>query len=238
LTLAFVAANIGIGFFHEYQAERAMEWLKKLSSHTATVLRCGTVKSTVTSEVAVGDIVELRTGQIVPADLCLFWTFDLQIDESLLTGESLAVLKGTEVLPKDRGESPSKGECSNLAFAATVVTNGQGRGIVYATGMKTEMSKMAETLGGNGAGSMPARISLTKKLLVVQLVSTATKVTPLHNKLTEARKIGIISSYHCINPRHHCLTVQDHLGGGSVCYCPGVGDYSRVPDGGRSHDHG
>jgi len=144
-----------------------MESLKKLSSPTATVLRNGTaVVSVATSEVAVGDIVELRTGQVVPADLRLFSTFDLQIDESLLTGESLAVLKGTEVLPKDRGEFPSIGECSNLAFAGTVVTNGQGCGIVYATGMKTEMSKMAKTLGGSRVASKDKRNhTVAKKLL-------------------------------------------------------------------------
>ena len=134
-----------------------MDSLKKLSSPTATVLRQSATQSNIvsipTSDVTVGDIVELRIGQVVPADLRLFWTFDLQIDESLLTGESLAVLKGTEVLPKDRGESPSIGECSNLAFAGTVVTNGRGRGMVYATGMNTEMSRMAKTLNGDRASS-------------------------------------------------------------------------------------
>lgn len=143
-----------------------MDSLKKLSSPTATVLRNSTVASIATADVAVGDIVELRIGQVVPADLRLFSTFDLQIDESLLTGESLAVLKGTEVLPKDRGESPSIGECSNLAFAGTVVTNGYGRGIVYTTGMKTEMSKMGKTLGGSRTSSTSrTKTSFAKKLL-------------------------------------------------------------------------
>ena len=134
-----------------------MESLKKLSSPTATVLRNRTtdvsVVSIATSDVTVGDVVELQIGQVVPADLRLFWTFDLQIDESLLTGESLAVLKGTEVLLKDRGQSASIGECSNIAFAGTVVSNGRGRGIVYATGMNTEMSKMGKALSGNRASS-------------------------------------------------------------------------------------
>jgi P-type Na+/K+ transporter len=152
-----------------------MESLKRLSSPTATVLRHTTesrVISIPTSDVTVGDVIELRSGQIVPADLRLFSTFDLQIDESLLTGESLAALKGIEVLSRDDGDDPPIGDCVNIAFAATLVTNGWGRGVVYATGMNTEVSKMAGLLGGTAKSSttkpLPRRVravSLAKKFL-------------------------------------------------------------------------
>jgi len=79
-----------------------MESLRKLSSPTATVIRRhhghSTTVSIPTSDIVIGDIVELRTGQVVPADLRLFHTSNLEIDESLLTGESLAVLKATDIL--------------------------------------------------------------------------------------------------------------------------------------------
>jgi len=168
-----------------------MDSLKKLSSPTATVLRNRTndakVVSIATSYVTVGDIVELHMGQVVPADLRLFWTFDLQIDESLLTGESLAVLKGIEVLPTDRGESPSIGECSNIAFAGTVVTNGRGRGIVYAAGMKTEMSKMAKTLSGNRVSS--SSTSRKRALAVTKKVPGLYNLSPLQLKYLVQRAI-------------------------------------------------
>jgi len=168
-----------------------MDLLKKLSSPTATVIRNRTNDTTVvsiaTSYVTVGDIVELQMGQVVPADLRLFLAFDLQIDESLLTGESLAVLKGTEVLPKDRGESPSIGECSNIAFAGTVVTNGRGRGIVYAIGMNTEMSKMAKTLSGNRVRS--SYISRNRALAVAKKVLGLYNLSPLQLKYLLQRVI-------------------------------------------------
>jgi len=157
-----------------------MDSLKKLSSPTATVIRNTKVVSIATSDVTVGDVVELQSGQVVPADLRLFSTFDLQIDESLLTGESLAALKGTEVLPKDRGQSPSIGECSNIAFAGTVVTNGHGRGTVYASGMNTEMSKMAKSLSGNRLSSRGT--SRNRALAVAKRVLGLYNLSPLQLK--------------------------------------------------------
>jgi P-type Na+/K+ transporter len=121
-----------------------------------------------TSNVVVGDIVKLQTGQVVPADIRLFRTFNLQIDESLLTGESLAALKGTEILSRDEGVDMPIGDCLNVAYSGTVVTKGGGRGIVYATGMNTEMGKIAETLGGNQA-AIPSfkNLSLGATIVVI-----------------------------------------------------------------------
>src|SRR5271169_6373732 len=132
LMIAIVVANVGIGFFQEFRAERTMESLRKLSSPTATVIRRhygrSTIVSVPTSDITIGDIVELRTGQVVPADLRLFYTSNLEIDESLLTGESLAVLKATDILtPSDGDEDPPLGDCFNLAYSGTVVTKGRAK---------------------------------------------------------------------------------------------------------------
>lgn len=116
----------------------------------ATVIRNkagqATSLSIPTSAVTIGDIVLLEAGQVVPADLRLFSSSNLQIDESILTGESITAIKITEPVSRDEGEHTSIGDCLNIAFSGTVVSKGKGQGIVYATGMSTEIGKIAETL--------------------------------------------------------------------------------------------
>ena len=196
LIVAIVAANVGIGFFQEFRAERTMESLRKLSSPTATVIRRrhghSEIVSIPTSDIVIGDIVELRTGQVVPADLRLFHTSNLEIDESLLTGESLAVLKATDILTPADGDDAPLGDCFNLAYSGTVVTKGRAKGIVYATGMTSEIGKIAEVLGGKTSPSTTQKSSARPKdPLSVRLIITAKKVlglyntSPLQTKLTK-----------------------------------------------------
>jgi len=90
-----------------------------------------------------------------------------------LTGESLAALKGTEILPRDDGDDMPIGDCLNVAYSGTVVTKGQGHGIVYATGMNTEMGKIAETFGENQAkipnfknSSLRTRVAVVAKTIL------------------------------------------------------------------------
>src|SRR5205814_9848811 len=162
------------GFFQEFRAEKTMESLRKLSSPTAIVVRRhnghSTVVSIPTSDITIGDIVELRTGQVVPADLRLFHTSNLEIDESLLTGESLAVLKATDILTPADGDDAPLGDCYNLAYSGTVVTKGRAKGIVYATGMNSEIGKIAEALGGDKRvkkSSTPTKKSRTTRLMII-----------------------------------------------------------------------
>ena len=131
-----------------------------------------------------GDIIKLRTGQVVPADLRLFRTYNLQIDESLLTGESLAALKGTEILSRDERVDPPIGDCLNVAYSGTVVTRGRGRGIVYATGMNTEMGKIAETLGGNHAiiPSFKKSSLRSSVVLIIKMILGLYNTSPLQKR--------------------------------------------------------
>ena len=169
-----------------------MESLRKLSSPTAIVVRRhnghSTVVSIPTSDITIGDIVELRTGQVVPADLRLFHTSNLEIDESLLTGESLAVLKETDILAPVDGDEAPLGDCYNLAYSGTVVTKGHAKGIVYATGMDSEIGKIAEGLGGNKSvkKSTPTKKSHTKRLMImIKKVLGLYNTSPLQTKLTK-----------------------------------------------------
>jgi cation-transporting P-type ATPase F len=135
-----VLVNAIIGFLQESKAAKALEALAKMTVTEARVLRSGEVHNIPSVELAPGDIVLLQSGDKVPADLRLFRSRDLQIDESTLTGESVPVQKSPDPLP---AETPLA-ERRNLAFSSTLVTYGQGRGIVFATGGMTEVGRISD----------------------------------------------------------------------------------------------
>ncbi|KAM5354309.1 hypothetical protein ACJ41O_000959 [Fusarium nematophilum] len=150
--LAFVIfLNVTIGFWQEYRAEKRMDALRALSSPSAMVLRDGKTQVISNPEVVPGDIVLLKMGDTVPADLRLFEAMNLACEEGQLTGESIPVEKitdnnitspGTEKLVESEDEI-GIGDRVNMAYATTVVRKGRGRGIVTATGMVTEVGKIA-----------------------------------------------------------------------------------------------
>ncbi len=155
--LIIVILNAIFGFVQEYKAEKAIEALKRLSSPESVVLRDGK-KQTITSKFLVpGDIVILEQGTKIPADLRLLEVTDLQIDESVITGESAPVTKRTEIF-----RNTVLAERKNIAWMGTVVTYGRGVGVVVETGMKSEMGKIAHTIQEAGEEGTP----LQKKLAV------------------------------------------------------------------------
>jgi len=135
-----VLINAIVGFLQESKAEKAIEALAKMVRTEATVRREGGRKQRVPSaELVPGDIVLLQSGDSVPADLRLCETRNLQIEEAALTGESVPAQKNTGSAPRDTG----LGDRKNLAYAGTLVTYGQGVGVVVATGDRTEMGRIA-----------------------------------------------------------------------------------------------
>ncbi|KAI1641134.1 hypothetical protein F4809DRAFT_587447 [Biscogniauxia mediterranea] len=138
--LAVIVLNVSIGFFQEYGAEKKMDALRALSSPSAMVLRDGRTQVIPNSEVVPGDIVVLKMGDTVPADVRLFEAMNLATDEQSLTGESIPVEKITE---KMDNEELTIGDRLNIAYGTTTVRKGRGRGIVIATGMQTEVGKIA-----------------------------------------------------------------------------------------------
>ena len=141
--LIIVMLNAIIGFVQEYRAGKAMEALKKMSAHSATVLREGTPVQVDASHLVPGDVVNLEAGNMVPADIRLLKSHALKIEEASLTGESNAVEKQTEGL---EGEHLPIGDRTNMAYKGTLATAGRGHGVVVATGMKTEIGRIAEML--------------------------------------------------------------------------------------------
>ncbi len=143
IILIIVLLNAFVGFVQEYRAEKAIEALKKMIVTQTQVLRDG--KPIILSAVTLvpGDVVIIEAGNVVPADIRLLETHSLLIDESSLTGESVAVNKD----PKDLNEKNRPlGDQLNMAFKGTLVSNGRAKGLVVATGMKTEVGKIAALL--------------------------------------------------------------------------------------------
>lgn len=167
--IVIVILNAVIGFIQEYRAERAMAALKRMAEAGAHVLRDGHVEIVNASELVPGDVVLLEAGNVVPADLRIIETARLKIDESALTGESVAVEKQTQAL--DIVDAPL-GDKTCLAYKGTIVTFGRARGIVVATGMGSELGKIAALLGEDGETKTPMQKRLVlfgKKLALAAL---------------------------------------------------------------------
>ena len=133
-----VLMNAFIGYIQESKALKAIEALAQTMEGMTTVIRAGQKERLSVGELVPGDLVALQSGDKVPADLRLVDERNLQIDESALTGESIPVLKQVHVLPKDTVLA----DRANMAISSSLVTAGQGLGVVVATGDATEMGRI------------------------------------------------------------------------------------------------
>jgi len=152
-----ILLNAVIGFIQEYRAEKAMAALKKLAAATTRVRRDGQVLEIPTEALVPGDLVLLEAGNLVPADLRLLEAARLKMMEAALTGESHAVDKTAEPLPGRELPLPDR---HNMAYKGTVVSYGRGAGVVVATGLATELGKIATLL----AGAEEVKTPLQKRL--------------------------------------------------------------------------
>src|SRR5690606_5967666 len=138
--------NAVIGFVQEFRAEKAMAALRRMAPHAARVVRDGEEHLVPAEQLVPGDIVSLEAGDGVPADVRLLETARLQTEEAALTGESLPVEKSV-VAVRD-GDAPL-GERTGMAYKGTLITHGRGRGVVVATGMRTELGRIAQLLSAD-----------------------------------------------------------------------------------------
>jgi Ca2+-transporting ATPase len=139
---AILIVNAVLGFYQEYQAEKSLESLKKLAPHFAKVRRGGRVIEIGVEEVVPGDITLVEEGDKFPADIRFHREFSLYVDEAILTGESKPVKK--QIKPVE--EKMILADRTNLGYMNTIITRGNGEGIVIGTGMNTEIGKIATSL--------------------------------------------------------------------------------------------
>ena len=140
---AIMAMSVGLSFFNEYRSEQAVEELHSEIQHLAAVDREGATADIAVTQLVPGDVVHLRVGDLVPADLRLLEVHELECDESVLTGESLSKTKTAEAQPP--GDSPL--DLRSCAFMGTLVSGGGGRGVVVRTGSRTAFGAIAVHLG-------------------------------------------------------------------------------------------
>jgi len=156
---AVLLVNAIIGTFQEYSAQQAAEALHKLVTTTNQVLRDGEVYEISAEELVPGDIVLLESGDKVPADIRLLAYRDLEVDESLLTGESLPILKdGDKVL----AENIPLGDRINMVFAGTVLGRGRARGVVASTALNTELGRIAADVLFKPSPKAPLQVRMDK----------------------------------------------------------------------------
>jgi P-type Ca2+ transporter type 2C len=140
---AIVVLFTALGFYQEYRAEQAIAALRRMAVPSARVTRAGRVTSVPVGELVPGDIVHVEAGTVVPADLRLVETASLRIEEAALTGESEPIDKQTEPIDRD---DLALGDRTCMAYSGTQVAAGRGQGVVVATGMHTELGRIASLL--------------------------------------------------------------------------------------------
>ena len=160
IILAVVLINAILGVFQESKAEKAIEALQEMSKAQSKVIRDGKQIFIPSENLVVGDIILLEAGDAVPADARIIECASMKIEEAALTGESVPVDKKAEALnPGENGEVPL-GDRKNMVFMGSTVVYGRGRAVVTATGMDTEMGKIANALAQAEEGKTPLQIKL------------------------------------------------------------------------------
>lgn len=162
IILAVVIVNAVLGVYQENKAEKAIEALQAMSAATSKVMRDGKVAIVPSAELVVGDVVLLEAGDAVPADGRILESASLQIEEAALTGESVPVYKFIDIIDlKDAADVPL-GDRKNMGYMGSTVVYGRGSMVVTATGMQTEMGKIADALARAEEGQTPLQIKLSQ----------------------------------------------------------------------------
>ncbi len=161
IIIAVVIINAVLGVYQESKAEKAIEALQEMSAATSKVLRDGKVQTVPSADLVVGDIILLEAGDAVPADARILENASLKVEEAALTGESVPVTKFIELIGLGEGQKDVPlGDRKNMLYMGSTVVYGRGTAVVVATGMDTEMGKIADALQQAEEGQTPLQIKL------------------------------------------------------------------------------
>ena len=163
IILAVVIVNAVLGVYQESKAEKAIEALQEMSAATSKVLRDGKVQIVHSEDLVVGDIILLEAGDAVPADARILENASLKVEEAALTGESVPVTKFIDIINlKDGEKDVPLGDRKNMLYMGSTVVYGRGKAVVTATGMDTEMGKIATALQQAEDGETPLQRKLNQ----------------------------------------------------------------------------
>ena len=163
IILAVVIINAVLGVYQESKAEKAIEALQEMSAATSKVMRDGKVQIVHSEDLVVGDIILLEAGDAVPADARILESASLKIEEAALTGESVPVTKFIDIINLKEGEKDVPlGDRKNMMYMGSTVVYGRGKAVVTATGMDTEMGKIADALTQAEEGQTPLQLKLAQ----------------------------------------------------------------------------
>ncbi|MCL2355378.1 MAG: HAD-IC family P-type ATPase, partial [Oscillospiraceae bacterium] len=171
IILSIVVISIGLAIYQEMGAEKALEALRNLNAPTTTVLRNGVKQTIDSTQLVLGDILILSTGDSIPADARIIESVNLRVDEAILTGESVPVEKDASANVE---EHATLGDQFNMLFSGCLITNGRGTAVVTATGMGTEMGKIAGLLSSTKKVKTPLQNRLHrlgKFLCIIAILS-------------------------------------------------------------------
>ena len=190
MILIIVILNAAVGVIQQRRAEHSLEALKNMSAPTATIIRDGKETIIPASKLVRGDIIEVRAGDLVPADARLITSHSLFAQESALTGESVPCEKDARAAVKKGSE---QAEIKNMIFSSTVITAGHARAVVTETGMDTAVGKIAHLLNTEDEPTTPLQIKLAKigKALGIGALS----VCALIFMLSILRGMGVLSAF-------------------------------------------
>ena len=160
IILAVVLINAILGVVQESKAEKAVEALQKMSAATSRVLRDGKIEVVKSEDLVVGDVILLDAGDAIPADCRIFECASMKIEEAALTGESVPVDKLVSALTLTTADEVPLGDRKNMAYMGSTLVYGRGKAVVVATGMDTEMGKIANAISLAEEGKTPLELKL------------------------------------------------------------------------------
>ena len=162
IIMAVVLINAILGVFQESKAEKAIEALQEIAKATSKVIRDGRQMSIPSEDLVIGDVIVLEAGDAVPADARIIECASMKIEEAALTGESVPVTKQEEALNAGASGDVALGDRKNMVFMGSTVVYGRGKAVVTATGMDTEMGKIADALAQAQEGKTPLQMKLAQ----------------------------------------------------------------------------